>query len=151
MNVFWPFSAKRLPRFVAIVVVRIVLLPASGSVIAKQKRVLPLQASGKYRAFCCFGTVFGDEAEAHRRADDEVQQRNSVVRQSLEEQMHFDHALAGAAIFLGHHGSDEAVLGDLLIERLGKHVLVGAFHPVFAIEFLRDRGCRIPGSAAARA
>ena len=47
MNVFWPLRAKRLPRFFAIVLVRMVLLPASGSVIAKQKRVLPLQASGR--------------------------------------------------------------------------------------------------------
>ena len=65
--------------------------------------------------------------------------------------MHFDHALAGAAILLGHHGPDEAVLGDLLIQRLRKHVLLGAFHPVFAIEFLGDSVAIVQGSAAARA
>ena len=52
--------------------------------------------------------------------------------------MHLDHALTGTAILLRDHGSDEAVLGDLPIERFRKHVLVGAFHPVFAVEFLGD-------------
>jgi hypothetical protein len=47
MKVFWPFNANRLPRFFAMVEVRMVLLPASGSVMAKQNRVLPLQASGR--------------------------------------------------------------------------------------------------------
>src|SRR3981081_3181676 len=52
--------------------------------------------------------------------------------------MHLDHALAGAAEFFRHHGPDEAVVRDPLIECVRIFVLLGAFHPVFAVELLRD-------------
>ena len=69
----------------------------------------------------------------------------------FEEQMHLDHALPGTPIFFRHHGADEAVSRDLMIERLGENVLFGTIHPVLAIELFRYRRCRIRGSAAARA
>ena len=53
--------------------------------------------------------------------------------------MHFHHALTRAAVFFRHHGSDEAVVSDLLIQGIRKDVPVGAVHPVFAIVLLRDR------------
>ena len=53
--------------------------------------------------------------------------------------MHLDHALAGAAILFGDHGADKPVIGDPLVQGVGKDVLLGAFHPVFAIELLRDQ------------
>ena len=52
--------------------------------------------------------------------------------------MHLDHALSRAAVFLRHHRSDEAILRNLAVKGLGEYVLVGAFHPVFAIELLRN-------------
>ena len=52
--------------------------------------------------------------------------------------MHLDHALSRAAIFLRHHGADEAVFRDLTVQRLREDVLLGAIHPVFAIVLLRD-------------
>ena len=51
--------------------------------------------------------------------------------------MHLDHALAGTPILFGHHGADEAVARNLLIESLREEVLFGTLHPVLAIEFLR--------------
>ena len=100
---------------------------------------LALAGIGQIARLLLLRAVFGDEAEAHGGADHEIEQRNAVVRQPLEKQVHLDHALAGAAILFGDHGADEPVVGDPLVQRLGKDVLFGALHPVFAIEFLRDQ------------
>jgi len=113
---------------------------AAGIGLGDRKAEAGLAAAGigQITRLLRFGAVFGDEAEAHRRAHDEVQERNAVVRQPLQKQVHLCHSLAGAAEFLGHHGPDKTVIGDLPIQCLRKHVLVGAVHPVSAVEFLGD-------------
>ena len=104
----------------------------------KAKSRLAAASLGQIAGLLLFRAIFGDKSETHRGADHEVEQRDAVVRQSFKEQVHLDHALSRAAILLRHHGADEAVFRDLTVQRLREDVLLGAIHPVFAIEFLRD-------------
>ena len=84
-----------------------------------------------------FAGVLGNKSKTHRGTDDEVKEWNAIIREPFEKEVHLDHPLAGTTILLGHHGADEAVARDLLIESLGKEVLFGTVHPVLAVEFLR--------------
>jgi hypothetical protein len=61
-----------------------------------------------------------------------------VVRGALHEQGHFGHAKARAAVFLGHHDAQEAVIGNLLEHLLRELVPARVVQPKGIVVFLRQ-------------
>ena len=110
MNVFGPLSANRLPRLLRDRIGADRVASGIGFGDREAEPGLSLAGVGQIAPLLLFVAILGNEAEAHRGADHEVQERDAVVRQPFEKKMHLDHALAGTAIFFGHHGADEAVV-----------------------------------------
>ena len=61
-----------------------------------------------------------------------------MIGGALHEQGHFGHTKARAAIFLGHHDAEEAVIGDLAEHFVRKLVLACVSQPVIVVKLLRQ-------------
>ena len=101
---------------------------------------LDITAAGSRQQFFLveLASVAGDMGQRHGRPDHHHQKRNAVIGGAFHEQGHFGHAKARAAIFLGHHDAEEAVIGDLAEHFVRKLVLACVSQPVIVVELLRQ-------------
>ena len=108
-----PLSTHSSPSLRAVVVMLWVLVPASGSVIAKAIVRGAVADAGQPPLLLLLGAVAGDDGAADRRADDHEQQRAALGGELLAHRGDVADPAAPAAVLLGDVDAEVAVLADL--------------------------------------
>ena len=108
-----PLSTHSSPSRRAVVVMLWVLVPASGSVIAKAIVRRAVADAGQPALLLLLGAVAADDRAADRRAHDHEQQRAALRGELLADRGDVADAAAPAAVLLGDVDAEVAVLADL--------------------------------------
>ena len=142
IQTFWPRMRKSSPSRRADVVISIALLPASGSVSARQNCDSPVGEARKDALLLLVGAVAGDghAAEAGRRDVEEGAGGASGRAERLVRDGQLEHALPATAVLLRNGQTEPAAGGQVVVDLLREAMLLLAPRPVGVVVLGRDGG-----------
>ena len=147
IQIFCPVTRKSSPCRRAWVLMLIALLPASGSVMAKQVSDRPAARAGSSARFCSLGAVAGDGQRAERGGE-QIEEGGGRAGAGGGERLgghrEFEQTLASAAVLLGHGETEPAAVGELAPDLLGPALVRVAAVPVVQPVARADRRDAVP-------